>query len=353
MRLPGSGDGFDTEQINKMVDAFMERGYTYFDTAYVYRGSERAMNETLVTRYPRESYQIATKLNLGDLKSNDELIVQFNKSCERLGVDYVDFYLLHGIGGRTENKDEDLGAWDFLAKLKTEGKAKHIGFSFHGTPEKLDEILQKHPEAEFVQLQLNYIDWENEDVQAKRLYEVARSYDKPIVVMEPLKGGKLSGEDSSFAKMFKAANPSASPASWALRFVASLEGVLVVLSGMSSFAQMEDNLATVKDLKPLTESEMKTLGEAIDALNAVPRVPCTECGYCLEGCPQKIQIPKMMDIYSNYLVYQTTANSEHAYRFMAGPAAGTCVACGDCEKTCPQGIGIVDILARLSAMFDQ
>ena len=352
MRLPQSGDGFDMELVNKMVDAFMASGNKYFDTAYVYRGSERALGESLVARYPRDSYYIATKLNLMMADTREKMRECFQKSLERLGADYVDFYLLHGIGTRTGDTDDTYGAWDFLAELKAAGKARHIGFSYHGTPEKLDAILTKHPETEFVQLQANYIDWEDEDVQSRRLYEVCRKHDKPIVVMEPVKGGMLSSEKSAMMDVLRKANPNVSPASWAMRFIAPMEGVFVTLSGMSNWEQMEDNLATFKDLKALTTAEMATIKEAVAAIKAVPRVPCTECGYCLEGCPQKIKIPSKIDVYNDYLVYQALSRSRQQYNFSGEPWASACIACGACEKTCPQGIAIIETLAKIAELFE-
>ena len=352
MRLPALEQGFDMEQINKMVDAFIGSGFSYCDTAYVYRGSERAVCQSLVERYPRDSFQIATKLNLGPVESPEQMREQFEKSMERLGLDYVDVYLLHGIGGRTGTKDEDLGAWDFISSLKAAGKVKHIGFSFHGTPEKLDEYLTKHPETEVVQMQVNYLDWENKEVQSRLVYETARKHNKAVVIMEPVKGGMLAGEESVIAKVFKAADPSASVASWAIRYAASLDGVLAVLSGMSTLGQMEDNLATMKDLKPLSEKEKATIQEAVDALNAVPRVPCTECGYCLEGCPQKIKIPEFMKLYSNYLAYRTTPSIARQYGFIESPRAKACEKCKKCEETCPQNVNIVETLEKVSALFD-
>jgi predicted aldo/keto reductase-like oxidoreductase len=352
MRLPSLDQGFDMEQINKMVDLFMESGFTYFDTAYVYRGSERALCQSLVERYPRDSFQIATKLNLGGITSPEQLVECSDKSFARLGVDYVDVYLLHGLGNRTGNRDDELGAWDYIAGLKAAGKAKHIGCSFHGTPEKLDEILTKHPEAEVVQLQVNYLDWESKDVQSRLLCETVLRHKKALVIMEPVKGGMLAGEESVFAKVFKAADPSLSVASWAVRFAASLDGVMTVLSGMSTLAQMEDNLATMKDFKPLSESDRKVIDDAVAALKGVPRVPCTECGYCLEGCPQKIKIPALMNIYSSYLAYKTKPGLARQYMFSESPPAKSCEKCKKCEETCPQGIGIIEVLEKVSELFD-
>jgi predicted aldo/keto reductase-like oxidoreductase len=352
MRLPRAEKGFDSEQIMKMVDAYMESGNRYFDTAFVYRGSERELRKTLVDRYPRDSFLIATKINLGNAESREQLPSMWETSIERLGVDYVDFYMIHGIGNRTGTKDDDLGAWDYLKELKAAGKVKHIGCSFHGTPDKLESVLEKHPECEFVQLQINYLDWDDKDVQSRGLYDVARKYKVPVIIMEPVKGGMLSSEGSPISKIYKAANPNASLASWALRFAMSLDGVFVTLSGMSDMGQMEDNLNTTKNFKPLTEDELKTIHEAVNVLNSVPRVPCTECEYCLEGCEAKIHIPEMMDILSDYMVHQAMTNLQNRYHNFAGPAAKNCTQCRKCEETCPQGIGIVENLEKLSALFD-
>ncbi|MCL2121878.1 MAG: aldo/keto reductase [Clostridiales bacterium] len=352
MRLPQKGDGFDMELVNQMVDAFMASGNTYFDTAFVYRGSEQALCESLVKRYPRESFRIATKLNLGFVDSKEKLAECFETSCKRLGVDYVDFYLLHGLGNRTGDKDDTMGAWTYLSGLKAAGKAKHIGFSFHGTPDKLESILTKHPEAEFVQIQANYIDWEDEEVQSGRLYEICRQYGKPIVVMEPVKGGMLASETSAITEILKRANPAVTPASWAMRFIAPKEGVLVTLSGMNSLEQMRDNLETFKNLKALSEAEMQTVQEAIAALKAVPRIPCTECGYCLESCPQKIKIPSKIEVYNGYLAYQSLPTSRRQYTFTGEPWASACITCHACEEQCPQNIAIPEVLAEITKLFE-
>lgn len=355
MRLPMKDGDFDYEQINRMVDTYLANGFAHFDTAYVYQGSEEAMRKTLVERHPREQYQIATKLNLMQAKSAEDMPKIFDTSLKRLGTDYVDFYLLHGIGlGGSIETAEAFGAWDFVQRLKSEGRVRHAGFSFHGTPESLEDILTKHPEAEFVQLQINYLDWDSEDVQSRKLYETARRHGKPVFVMEPVRGGMLASDQSAIAKLFKDADPKASLASWALRFAAELDGVYVVLSGMSSYAQLEDNIATMKNLKPLSQGDRALLQKAADTLRNIPRIPCTGCRYCVEGCPQKINIPMMMNCYSDYLVYSTTENVEHMYRMITseGNTAATCIACGACEKTCPQSIKIIDTLANVAKLFD-
>ncbi|MDR1589348.1 MAG: aldo/keto reductase [Oscillospiraceae bacterium] len=354
MRLPRKDGVFDTEQIGRMVDHFMDAGFTYFDTAYVYEGSEDALRKSLVERYPRESFQIATKLNLMLAKTPEELPGFFETSKKRLGVSSVDFYLLHGLGGPSIAKAEELKAWDYMKSLKASGEASHIGLSFHGTPEELDDIFQKHPEAEFVQLQINYLDWDSERVQSRRVYETARRHGKPVTIMEPVKGGLLGSEASPAAERFRAHDPDASPASWALRYAAQLEGIITVLSGMSAFEQVEDNVATFKNMRTLTDIERGIIREAADILNSIPRVPCTSCNYCAPNCPQKIVIPALMGLYSDYLVHRTAPALLHGYGFAtrAGGKAGDCIACHVCEEHCPQHIGIADIVAKLSALVD-
>ena len=354
MRLPKNGDAFDLETVSAMVDEFLAAGMTYFDTAWVYTGSEEAMRETLVRRHPRASYTIATKLPVRMANTAEKLEKLFSESLARLGTDYVDFYLLHGMDARLNEKAEALGAWALVKKLKAEGKIRHYGFSFHGKPEDLDEILTKHPDAEFVQLQLNYLDWDSENVQSRRLYEIARSHRMPITVMEPVKGGMLASEASPVAPLLKSIHPDASVASWALRFAMNLDGLITVLSGMGSMEQMRDNLNTAKTLTPLDDSELQTLREAAGILQRSPRIPCTGCRYCVEGCPAKINIPLMMNLYSDYLVYNTTANVDHVYEMFTrgGSKAKDCVVCRACEEHCPQKLEIPDIVGKLSALLD-
>ena len=354
MRLPRKGDGFDNEQISKMADAFIKAGGNYFDAAFVYEGAEVALRESVIKRYPRESVNIATKLNLNFVETKEQMEEQTKTSLERLGTDYIDFYLLHGISSRLGEKIEKLGAWAYLSDLKAKGKIRHMGFSFHGPVADLEDILSKHPEAEFVQLQINYLDWENPKVNSRELYETARKHGVPVIIMEPIKGGMLTGDGSPIAKLLKDADPNASMASWALRYAASLEGVLVTLSGMSAFEQLADNVKTFADFKPLTKDEQAVVAKAVDIFNAVPRIACTTCRYCVESCPSKIPIPTVIDIYNSYLVHNTTTNLNHGYNMWTRNAgkAGDCVACRVCEGVCPQNIEIVDTLAKASALFD-
>ena len=354
MRLPRKGDGFDSDQIRRMADKFIESGGTYFDAAFVYEGAEVELRESVIKRYPRETVQIATKLNLNFIETPEQMIEQFKTSLDRLGTDYIDFYLLHGISSRLADKIDKLGAWDFLKDLKAKGLIRHMGFSFHGPPEDLEDILSQHPEAEFCQLQINYLDWDNPKVNSRKQYEIARNHDVPIIIMEPVKGGMLTGEASPIAKLLYEANPNASLASWALRYAAQLDGVLVTLSGMSSYEQLSDNVETFKGFKPLSKDEKAVLNAAVSIFNAVPRIACTTCRYCVNDCPANIPIPTIIDIYNSYLVHNTVTNLDHGYKLWTRNAgkAGDCTACRTCEGICPQKLDIVDTLAKASALFD-
>ncbi|MBO4383594.1 MAG: aldo/keto reductase, partial [Clostridia bacterium] len=294
MRLPrveGSDDVIDIEQTKQMVDLFMEAGFTYFDTAWAYDGSEEAAREALIERYPRESFQLATKNAAWiECETREDAVAQFETSLERTGAGYFDFYLLHNLGAHRTKIFEDFDLWTFVKEKKEEGLIKHIGFSFHSTPEELEEILQKHPEAEFVQLQINYADWENPAIQSRGCYEVARKYGKPVIIMEPVKGGNLAKPPETVADVFKAADPDASPASWAIRFAADLEGVITVLSGMSDLEQMEDNLSFMKGFNGFTDEERAVVQKAQEELTKIPVVPCTNCDYCAKVCPSNIGI---------------------------------------------------------------
>lgn len=291
MRLPKVGDDIDLEQVKQMVDRFLAAGFTYFDTAWAYPGSEEAIRKALVERYPRESFRLATK-NAAWIKckSREDAINQFETSLRQTGAGYFDFYLLHNLGESRTRSFDDFGMWDFVQEKKRQGSIRHAGFSFHSTPEELEAILTAHPEMEFVQLQINYADWENPAVQSRACYEVARRHGKPVIVMEPVKGGMLATPPESVLEIFRKANPDASCASWAIRFAASLEGVVTVLSGMSDLKQMEDNLSYMERFSPLSAEERATLAEAQEALARIPLIPCTTCNYCAKVCPNDIGI---------------------------------------------------------------
>jgi predicted aldo/keto reductase-like oxidoreductase len=288
MRLPKNGDEIEISQVTEMVDRFMNAGFTYFDTAWAYPGSEDAIRQALVERYPRESYQLATK-NAAWLgcKTRADAIKQFNTSLKRTGAGYFDYYLLHNLGGNHTDYFDEFDLWSFIQYMKREGFIRNAGFSFHSTPEELEKLLLEHPEVDFVQLQINYADWEDPAVQSKACYEVARRFGKPVIVMEPVKGGMLADPPQSVADIFRAAEPESSCASWALRFAADLDGVVTVLSGMSSIEQMEDNLGVMKNFNGLTSKQREVIDEARRALKAIPLIPCTTCNYCAGVCPEK------------------------------------------------------------------
>jgi len=357
MRLPQKDGAIDVEQVKAMVDRFMEAGFTYFDTAWAYGGSEDAIRQALVERYPRESYTLATKNAAWiECKTREEAIAQFDTSLRRTGAGYFDFYLLHNLGESRTKFFDDFNMWEFVQQKKKEGLIKHVGFSFHSTADELDEILSNHPEMEFVQLQINYADWESPLIQSRACYETARKHGKPVVIMEPVKGGMLANPPEPVAEVFRKANPKASPASWAIRFAASLDGVITVLSGMSNIAQMDDNLSFMRDFKPLDAGERKTLEEAREALAAIPLIPCTSCDYCAKVCPNDIGISGSFAAMNSLTLYRNPDAAKSQLQWLVEghdrKPASECVKCGACEKACPQHIKIRDELEKVSAVFE-
>ena len=356
MRLPMKDEKIDVEQVKEMVDLFMDAGFRYFDTAYGYNNgeSEKAAKAALVDRYPRESFYLATKLPAWMAKTKEDAQQMFYTSLERTGAGYFDFYLLHNIGkGRLESFD-NFEIWDFLAARKAEGLIRHLGFSCHAPADFLDDVLTKHPEMEFVQLQINYADWESDGVQSRKCYEVARKHGKPVIIMEPVKGGMLSALPDGAAAPLLEASPDMSLASWAIRFAASLDGLVTVLSGMSNVEQMKNNLSFMKAFEPLSDAEREALAKTQAFLASVPQVPCTGCNYCTKGCPQEIAIPDVFRAYNQWKVYQNLAPAKRFYGFAtrSGGKASDCVECGQCESVCPQSIRIIEELKNAAKVFD-
>ena len=363
MRLPrlnpNDEGSIDLEQTKQMVDTFLQRGFTYFDTAWMYCAfkSENAVKDVLTSRHPRESYTLATKLHAAYIHSLDDRDAIFNTQREKTGVDYFDYYLLHDMGAEHYEiyKKYDCFAW--IAEKKRRGLIKHMGFSFHDTAEVLDKILTEHPEMEFVQLQINYLDWDSEGVQSRKCYEVATKHGKPVIVMEPVKGGTLAKLPAAAEKLLRATNPEASIPSWAVRFAAGLPNVKMVLSGMSSTEQLLDNTGFMRDFVPLTQQEQAVIAQVVDTINASIAIPCTGCAYCTEGCPMHIAIPKYFSLYNADLqeLKDKDFTSQGAYYdnlTLKFGKASDCIGCGQCESVCPQHLPIIENLKRVAKQFE-
>lgn len=356
MRLPRKGIFTDVEQVKQMVDLFMEAGFTYFDTAFVYMGSEETIRKALVERYPRESFTLATKLNAFMMAPTEKVAKnQFYKSLERTGAGYFDYYLLHALMENNYTKYDKFHLWDFVKEQKEKGLIRHFGFSFHAGPELLDQLLTAHPEVDFVQLQINYADWENEVVSSRANYEVARKHGKSIVVMEPVKGGTLADPPAEVKKLFSDYHPEMSYASWAIRFVASLDGIVTVLSGMSNVAQMQDNLSYMKNFQPLNDEEQKIIQQAQRILGSSATIPCTACHYCTEGCPKNIPIPEIFSAMNKQLGngQHTQAKAAYAQATAGKGAASDCIHCRQCERACPQHLPITDYLKQCEDALEE
>lgn len=359
MRLPKVDNVIDMEATKEMVDYFMDRGFTYFDTAvpYLEQKSEAALKSALVDRYPRESYQIATKCSIQCCSDEVPPAVLFENSLKNIGVDYVDYYLIHAMNKAKAKQYEDVGAWELVKDLKKQGKIKHFGFSFHDQPEVLEEILTAHPETEFVQLQINYADMENPAVQSRRCYEIAKAHGKPIIIMEPVKGGTLAAVPTEAEEALRAVRPEETIASWALRYALSLDNVFMVLSGMSHIDHVMDNVVTAESDLVLTEADKLALKKVVDVLEAIPTIPCTDCKYCTENCPMEINIPRYFGVMNLHLRYdsgKTEPSNVPSFNFAAKNAAkpSACISCGTCEARCPQGIPIIQELDNITKAYE-
>lgn len=364
MRLPQIDDGdkkiVDEATVLEMMKTFIEGGFTYFDTAYMYHRyqSENVVGRTLVKNFPRDSYTLADKLPMMYVKCAEDMPRFFEEQLQKCQVEYFDYYMLHDLN--TTNYDSKVvpfKAFEFISKLKEEGKVREIGFSFHDGEELLDRILTDHPEVDFVQLQINYIDWDDVGIQSRRCYECATRHGKKVIVMEPVKGGTLADVPEAAEKIFKSYSPDSSVASWAIKFAASLPNVFMVLSGMSNMDQMLDNMSYMKDFTPLCDEEYVTIEKALNVIKEAVEIPCTACGYCLEGCPKNIAISKYFALYNTeaLLGFRGFSSNEGYYFYAAEKhgKASDCIGCGLCENICPQHLKIRDHLKTVASYFEK
>lgn len=359
MRLPYAQNeamgNIDMEKTKEMVDAYMAEGFTYFDTAWVYHGghSEEAFGELVAKRYPREKFQVVSKMPLWGMSDPSKLNEIFNKQLEKCGVEYFDYYFLHALNKDVFQTAEKMKAFEWMQEMKKAGKILHPGFSFHDSAEVLEEILTAHPEVELVQLQINYIDWESDNVQSKKCYDICKKHGVLVSVMEPIKGGSLANVMDDAKKIFNDYNPKASLASWAVRYCASLDNILVVLSGMSNMEQLKDNMSYMKDFVPLNKEESECVEKATKLIKSTIAIPCTACRYCTDGCPKKINIPRYFEIYNESKRYGKASFVWHYNEEKKKSGSPVdCVGCKACEGHCPQKLHIVDLLKTVASTFE-
>lgn len=355
MRLPMKGEEVDYEEFNKMIDLYMEEGFNYFDTAhgYIDGKSETAIRDCLAARYPRESYILTNKLTGNYFKSESEIVPFFEEQLNCTGVEYFDYYLMHALNAERYEFFKDCNAFEVAKKLKSEGKIKHIGISFHDTADVLDKILAEQPDIEIVQIQFNYLDYESPTVQSRKLYEVCRKYNKPMLIMEPVRGGELAKLPGKAKKVFDSLGRKYSYASYAIRYADSFEGVYMVLSGMSDMEQMKDNLSYMKEFKSFTPTEYEAVKKVTDILLSLKGIACTSCRYCAAGCPKDIPIPDLFECYNLKKKFNDNSSKEKYELYTRDKGkASDCISCRQCEKVCPQNLGIVRYLKDVSEIFE-
>ena len=363
MRLPLT-DANDEKSVDlkvfcDMVDTFLDRGFNYFDTAYMYHGyqSEVFMKNALVDRYPRAAFQVADKMHMRYLKEDGQQERYFEEQLQKCGVDYFDSFLIHNLGAPNYEIAQRFSTFEYLEGQRAAGRIRRFGFSFHDTADVLERILSDHPNVDFVQLQLNYMDWEDKSIQSRLCHEVARKHGKPIIVMEPLKGGTLANVPPEAEALFLASRPELSMASWGIRFAASQEGVEMVLSGMSNLEQLLDNTSYMQDFEPMSEEELKLAYLAAEMIRASELISCTTCGYCMEDCPMNIPIPNYFALYNadkRSLNADFSIHEQYYENYLPSHGkAGDCIACGRCEAACPQHLPIIEWMKKVSENFDK
>ena len=355
MRLPMIGEEIDKEQFKQMVDLFIESGFNYFDTAhgYIYGKSELAIKECLTSRYPRDKYVLTDKLTENFFNSEEDIERVFNDQLQACGVDYFDFYLMHAQNRNNFLHFKKYHAYEHALEFLKQGRIRHLGISFHDTADVLDQILTEYPQIEVVQIQYNYLDYDNDNIQSKLCYEVCVKHDKRVIVMEPIRGGGLINLPQKPAQMLK--NKGISPANLALRFAASPKNMFMVLSGMSNMEQMEDNVSYMKEFKPLNVAEFQTLDKIREMLHSKNEIPCTSCKYCVDGCPKHISIPDLFSCY-NAKIHFHDWNADYYYNnvhTVNHGKASDCIKCGKCENICPQHLPIRQLLVEVAKEFDE